>query len=115
MSDKSKCLNHPYRDATGRCRRCNTPLCTECKVITQDGTFCSEECSSQFRVFADRAEKLEKAPRAKRRGVLRKLVVAVIAVVVILLVLRYGFGISSLGDARSVLNGVIERLRSIRG
>ncbi len=115
MSDKSKCLNHPHRDATGRCRRCNTPLCTECKVITQDGTFCSEECSSQFRVFADRAEKLEKAPRRTNRRVLRKLLTAIIAIAVILLVLRYGFGISSLADARSVVNGIIERLKSIGG
>jgi hypothetical protein len=48
------CANHPIKMATVRCKTCNKPLCNECKMITDDGIFCSEECHAKTKHFMEK-------------------------------------------------------------
>ncbi len=36
------CANHPNRETTLRCNRCNKPICTDCAVLTDVGYRCRE-------------------------------------------------------------------------
>jgi hypothetical protein len=37
-----KCANHPNRDTSLRCNRCNKPICSSCAVLTPVGYRCKE-------------------------------------------------------------------------
>lgn len=112
MPAESHCINHPYREATGRCKRCNIPLCTDCKVIAVEGTFCSEKCATQMRVFVKRAKELEKDVKKPRaRFPARKLVISLLVLVGILLLLRFAFGVTSVADFRSLILTIVRTVR----
>ena len=38
------CANHPDRKALATCKHCSKPVCAECIVRNQRGSFCSSEC-----------------------------------------------------------------------
>lgn len=111
MPTESRCINHPHREATGRCRRCNIPLCTECKIIEIEGTFCSEKCLRETRVFLKRAKELEKdtvKPRA--RFPLRQLVIAILVVLAAVVLLRIG-GVTSASDFGDLIRRIVNTIR----
>lgn len=45
------CANHPNRETTLRCNRCEKPICTKCAVLTPVGYRCPECVRGQQRVF----------------------------------------------------------------
>jgi uncharacterized membrane protein len=45
------CANHPNRETTLRCNRCDKPICTECAVHTPTGYRCKQCVQGQQRVF----------------------------------------------------------------
>ena len=57
------CINHPIKEATTQCKACHKPLCDECKMLTDIGVFCSQECHDRFKDFTKKAEAL---PMPKR-------------------------------------------------
>ena len=79
------CFFHSGRPAVIRCKQCGKPLCSECRKITADGIFCSDECAQRYGVFAERAENLEE----QRRSMRPSRTVGVIKVIIVLAVL-YG-------------------------
>lgn len=58
------CINHPTKVAVARCKTCHRPLCNECKLITDIGIFCSEQCHDRAKAFSERVESL---PLPRRR------------------------------------------------
>ena len=55
----SSCLNHPSVEASGRCKQCNKPYCTACRVQGPTGNFCSDECKVNHETFMRRAKALD--------------------------------------------------------
>ena len=43
-ADGAPCAMHPERVAISNCRHCAKPVCSECIVRTERGSFCSREC-----------------------------------------------------------------------
>ncbi len=46
-----RCANHPDRETTLRCNRCEKPICTKCAVLTPVGYRCKECVRGQQAVF----------------------------------------------------------------
>ena len=111
MPTESRCINHHHREATGRCRRCNIPLCTECKIIEAEGTFCSEKCLRETRVFLKRAKELEKdVKKPPARFPLRQLVIAIAVVLAALVLLRFA-GVTSAADFGNLIRRIVNTIR----
>jgi hypothetical protein len=60
-----KCYRHEDREATGRCKACKQPICNECKLVTDIGTFCSTACENRLRDFQARVSPDLPPPRRK--------------------------------------------------
>ena len=45
------CANHPNRETTLRCNRCEKPICAQCAIQTPVGYRCKECVSGQQKVF----------------------------------------------------------------
>ncbi len=45
------CANHPDKETTLRCNRCEKPICTRCAVLTPTGYRCKECVRGQQKVF----------------------------------------------------------------
>ena len=45
------CANHPTRETSLRCNKCNKPICVQCAVLTPIGYRCKECVRGQQRVF----------------------------------------------------------------
>lgn len=45
------CANHPQRETSLRCNRCEKPICPECAVLTPTGYRCKECVRGHQRVF----------------------------------------------------------------
>ena len=109
MPHESTCINHPSRPATGRCKRCNIPLCSECKLVAKEGTFCSEKCLAQTRVFMDRAKELGRDVRSGRSRFPGRVVVVIAVLIGLFVLLRFKFGVTSFAQLQSFLLGLIGR------
>ena len=46
-----RCANHPDRETTLRCNRCEKPICTKCAILTPVGYRCKECVRGQQAVF----------------------------------------------------------------
>jgi hypothetical protein len=51
MSEVLYCANHPKRETSLRCNRCNKPICPSCAVRVPTGYRCRECVRSQLKVF----------------------------------------------------------------
>ncbi len=45
------CVNHPDRETTLRCNRCNQPICARCAVLTPVGYRCKNCVKEQQKIF----------------------------------------------------------------
>lgn len=45
------CANHPNRETTLRCNRCEKPICAQCAVLTPVGYRCKECVRGQQKIF----------------------------------------------------------------
>ena len=64
----AECFFHTGRPAVTRCKQCGKPLCSECRLVTEDGLFCGENCAQAGHVFVKKSRALEdkRPPRRKR-------------------------------------------------
>jgi hypothetical protein len=46
------CANHPDRETTLRCNRCEKPICAKCAVLTPTGYRCMECVRGQQKIFS---------------------------------------------------------------
>ena len=113
MTSVSHCMNHPYKEATARCKRCNIPLCDECKVVAPEGgTYCSETCHSQMKAFMERAKELDKDVRRRPpRFRALKALIFVLILAVIVFVLRFRFDVRSPADFRDLVLIIVNTIR----
>jgi len=52
MSESAlSCANHPSRETTLRCNKCDKPICSQCAVLTPVGYRCPECIRGQQKVF----------------------------------------------------------------
>ncbi|MGB9692976.1 MAG: B-box zinc finger protein [Candidatus Sumerlaeaceae bacterium] len=42
------CVNHPTKKAVQHCKQCGQPLCSDCRLLLAEGTFCSDGCHREF-------------------------------------------------------------------
>lgn len=49
------CANHPDRETSLRCKRCDKPICDRCAVLTPVGYVCRECMKNQQKVFDNAA------------------------------------------------------------
>ena len=75
------CFFHTGRPSVTRCKQCSKPLCAECRHITENGIFCSDECARSGEVFKERVENMDN--RVLHRKGIPWIVKLVIAAVVI--------------------------------
>lgn len=52
----SVCINHTDRIATARCHTCHKPLCADCVLKGEAGTFCSVNCQANYEKFMGQYE-----------------------------------------------------------
>ena len=50
------CKFHPDKVAHVRCKTCHIPLCDDCKMVTDIGIFCSEDCYNKAKEFQERVK-----------------------------------------------------------
>ncbi len=84
------CFHHTGRPAVIRCKQCGRGLCGECKVVTDNGVFCSDKCAQAGAVFVERAARLdEQRSRNPHAGMVR-LIIAVVVIAVLMLIINRG-------------------------
>ena len=81
------CKFHPNKVAHVRCKTCFIPLCDDCKVVTEIGVFCSEECLQKAKEFQETVRPAP--PRIKRPSIFR-LIFKILVVIVLLVVIAIG-------------------------
>ena len=85
LGTTSGCINHPGVEATARCKQCNKPVCSACRVMGPTGTFCSEECKARHETFVQRAAQLDSMRRPSTlMGSLKRLVGKLIVALILL-------------------------------
>ena len=102
------CINHPTKVATTRCKACHRPLCDECKMITDIGVFCSEDCYERTKQFMERAARIPVPRPSFFAGLMRRLKLLITLGVVLLIlygVITIVFG--SIEEFFNVLRGLI--------
>jgi hypothetical protein len=82
------CLNHPHRLATARCKRCSKPICDDCKMVSEVGVVCSQECLDAVKTFHERIK--DDLPHPARRPLLARKPIRALLAVLILLGIAYG-------------------------
>jgi hypothetical protein len=45
------CVNHPNRETSLRCNRCDRPICSECAILTPTGYRCKDCVRGQQKIF----------------------------------------------------------------
>ncbi|MCM8769765.1 MAG: hypothetical protein NC911_08905 [Candidatus Omnitrophica bacterium] len=62
-----ECFYHTGRPAVARCKQCGRGVCSQCRIVTDNGIFCSEKCRETFAVFQQRLKEAEEK-RAAAQG-----------------------------------------------
>jgi hypothetical protein len=81
------CKFHSNKVAHVRCKTCFIPLCDDCKVVTDIGVFCSEECHEKAKEFQNKVR--PSAPRVKHPSFF-SLVLKILVVIVLIIVIALG-------------------------
>ena len=86
----SGCINHPGIEAVARCKQCGKPLCSDCRLVTEDGLFCSDKCAQTARVFVKKSQDLEEKRSVRRKGIPAGLIRFIIFLIIIVVVYKLG-------------------------
>ena len=92
MAATMKCFFHTSRDALIRCKQCGKPLCHECRMNTDMGVFCSQECYEKTKNFTERAAQhsQKKSSYWLISSIVRKLVGLIVVIGVIWGLWKFG-------------------------
>lgn len=88
-----KCKFHPNRFAHVRCKTCFIPLCDECKIVTNIGVFCSEECQSKAKEFQEKSMAMMDQKPKRKKSIVKPIIGLI---VIILLILGIALGLDLL-------------------
>ena len=108
MAATMKCYLHTSRDALIRCKQCGKPLCHECRMNTDIGAFCSQECYQKTKTFTERAVEHDKKKTSywAIQGLIRKLIGLVIILAIIWALWQFGPA-----PVSSVIDNVISTIK----
>jgi len=67
--------------ATARCKRCGKPLCNDCKIVTEVGVVCSQQCLDAIKAFQERIK--DDVPKPRRHSFLRSLIKSLLGVAIL--------------------------------
>ena len=86
----AECFFHMGRPAVTRCKQCGKPLCSDCRLVTEDGLFCSDKCAQTAGVFVKRSQDLEEKRSGRRKGIPAGLIKFIIFLIIIAVVYKLG-------------------------
>ena len=86
----AECFFHMGRPAVTRCKQCGKSLCSDCRLVTEDGLFCSDKCAQTAGVFVKRSQNLEEKRSARCKGVPAGLIRFIIFLIIIVVVYKLG-------------------------
>ena len=103
------CVNHPVKNATAKCKRCFKPLCDECKIVTDIGVFCSEQCQNLTKNFTERVDQIPVPKRSLFGGLvstIKKLIILAVVLVILYFIISLTFGSTEgfFGQIRKLIN-----------
>lgn len=104
------CYNHPNKIARVRCKTCHRPVCEECQLVTELGSFCSEACATKAKSFTERVSTVPPPPR--RKGGFMKFVKRLF-LLGILLVILYVVVIYRTGSFENFINQINSLIRML--
>ncbi|MBU2495072.1 MAG: B-box zinc finger protein [Candidatus Omnitrophota bacterium] len=87
---EGECFFHTGRPAVTRCKQCGKPLCSDCRLVTEDGLFCSDKCAQTTGVFVKRSQNLEKKRSGRRKGVPAGLIRFIVFLIIIVVIYKLG-------------------------
>lgn len=92
MAAIMKCYFHTTRDALIRCKQCSKPICHDCRINTEMGIFCSEECYKKSKHFIELIVEYDKKKSSYWifSGIIRKIVGLGIIIIVIWALWQFG-------------------------
>ncbi|MFA5393382.1 MAG: B-box zinc finger protein [Candidatus Ratteibacteria bacterium] len=102
----AECFFHMGRPAVTRCKQCGKPLCSDCRLVTEDGLFCGDKCAQTASVFAKRSQNLEEKRSARRKGVPAGLIRFIIFVIVVVVVYNLGKQLIAQGFVEKLLQTI---------
>ena len=85
-----ECFFHAGRPAVTRCKQCGKSLCSNCRMVTENGLFCSDRCAQTAGVFVKRSQDLEEKKSARRKGIPAGLIKFIIFLIVIVVLYKLG-------------------------
>ncbi len=86
------CFFHTGRPAVTRCKQCGRPLCSQCRKVTDEGIFCSDECAKTGKIHAERMKQLEEKSasyRASRWTGISKLIRLIVFLVILFVIYKF--------------------------
>ena len=90
MGGAGECFFHAGRPAVTRCKQCGKPLCSDCRLVTEDGLFCGDKCAQTASVFVKRSQALEEKRSGQRKGVPAGLIRFIIFLIIIVVIYKLG-------------------------
>jgi len=86
----AECFFHTGRPAVTRCKQCGKPLCSDCRLVTENGLFCSDRCAQTAGVFVKRLQDLEEKRSTRRKGIPAGLIKFIIFLIVVAVLYKLG-------------------------
>lgn len=104
------CANHPQRETTLRCNRCEKPICTSCAVHTPTGYRCKECVNAQKKVFdtAEWYDYLVGLITAALLSLIASLIITAISFFAGFFMFLFAAGIA--GGAGALISNIVQRL-----
>ncbi len=102
----AECFFHMGRPAVTRCKQCGKPLCSDCRLVTEDGLFCSDRCAQMAHVFTVKSRDLEEKRSARRSGVPAGLIKFIIFLIIIFVLYKLGRRFIPAGFLENLLQNI---------
>ena len=62
------CIRHQDKPAVTKCKCCNKPICQDCIIQTEFGSFCSEICKHKIKQHLERVADIERKEKLFMQG-----------------------------------------------
>lgn len=84
----SVCLNHPNVAAVARCATCSKPICSDCALIFDGVTYCSETCRDNA---IRTGMMVDDVQQRKGKANLRRKIQQIISLIVLIALVCFGY------------------------
>ena len=101
-----ECFFHMGRPAVTRCKQCGKPLCSDCRLVTEDGLFCGDKCAQTAHVFVKRSQDLEEKRLVRRKGIPAGLIRFIVFLIIVVVVYKLGRQLIARGFLEKLLQTI---------